>query len=91
MNTANTGTVREIWLHLLRVSDWLTFPEIEQAMAGKQYSNLRTSLLNMEEGGSISVRRATPGKTLYAVTTTSRIVRGLTVRELMAAMPDGQQ
>jgi hypothetical protein len=41
----------------------------------------------MAEAGTVAVKRVNGRKSLYAVTTSNRITRGLTLRELQEAYP----
>lgn len=90
MKTATPGPSKDIWLHLLKAGEWQTAREIRQALESVEFTNLPATLADMAEAGSLVMRRQ--GHTnLYAVTTTSRITRGLTLKELMQAMPQLEQ
>jgi hypothetical protein len=65
--------------------------EIRDALSHLEFTNFPATLTDMADAGSVSVRRVSGNRNVYAVTTASRVVRGLTLREVMAAMPDEQQ
>lgn len=82
---------KDIWLHLLRSGEWQGSREIREALSHLTFTNFPATLTDMADAGTVSVKRVNARQNLYAVTTASRIVRGLTVRELMAAMPSTEE
>jgi hypothetical protein len=88
MKTTEPGPARDIWLHLLRAGEWQRAEDIRIALpALEAASNLGATLRDMTVAGTVSVRKLNQRVNLYAVTPTSKVTRGVTLRELMAAMP----
>jgi hypothetical protein len=86
MKSEGHGASKEIWLHLLKAGEWQTVPEIKQALPELVVSNLSASLDDMARAGTVSFKKQGLLRA-YAVVTTSRISRGITLKELMGAMP----
>lgn len=85
MKTHEPGTARDIWLHLLKVGEWQGVGEIRIGLPGLSAANIPATLDDMRQSGAVAVRQVSKRKNLYAVTSTCRVARGVTVKELLAA------
>lgn len=91
MKEATPAPAKDIWLHLLKAGEWMGSREIRESLSHLEFTNFPATLTDMALAGSVSVRKINGRRNVYAVTTASRVVRGLTLRELMAAMPSVEQ